>query len=310
MSLAEAGLILGHREALDGQTLHQVSGNTHPHRHALRAAGGTWDKMKQVWVFTGTDPTAEIARQVSAHNAQRGLAEDGVPGVGHNHPPKPHYHGHRQRLRERFMEGDAGQLPDYELLELLLFFSIPRVDVKPLAKDLLERFDGLGGVMAADPERLAEFDKINQPTAVLLRAVRDAALRLGREEIMDRPLLASWQSLIDYLRAAMAHETRECFRVVFLNRKNEVIADEEQQRGTVDHTPVYPREVVKRALDLGATAIILVHNHPSGDPSPSRGDIDMTKEIAEAARLLGIVLHDHVIISRRGHSSFKQMGLL
>nr|WP_082085597.1 DNA repair protein RadC [Magnetospira sp. QH-2] len=266
--------------------------------------------MKQVWVFTGTDPTAEIARQVSAHNAQRGLAEDGVPGVGHNHPPKPHYHGHRQRLRERFMEGDAGQLPDYELLELLLFFSIPRVDVKPLAKDLLERFDGLGGVMAADPERLAEFDKINQPTAVLLRAVRDAALRLGREEIMDRPLLASWQSLIDYLRAAMAHETRECFRVVFLNRKNEVIADEEQQRGTVDHTPVYPREVVKRALDLGATAIILVHNHPSGDPSPSRGDIDMTKEIAEAARLLGIVLHDHVIISRRGHSSFKQMGLL
>ncbi|GAB6053538.1 DNA repair protein RadC [Magnetospira thiophila] len=308
-TLAEAGLILSEREAADGSPEFQVSGNTHPHRHALRAAGGHWHKMKQLWVFSGDNPSAAIAQQVTAHEAQRGLAEDGAPGLGHNQP-KPHYHGHRQRLRERFLDSEPGQLSDYELLELILFFAIPRIDVKPLAKELLARFGGLGGVLAADPDRLAEFDKVNQPTAVLLRAIRDATLRLGREQVLDRPVLASWQALIDYLRSIMAHETRECFRIVFLNRTNEVIADEEQQRGTVDHTPVYPREVVKRALDLGATAIILVHNHPSGDPTPSRGDIEMTKDIKEAARLLGIVLHDHVIISRKGHSSFKQMGLM
>ncbi len=310
-SLAEAGLTVIERAAGDGESEYHLSGNTHPHRHALRAAGGRWHKMKQVWVFEGAPPQAAIARAIAEHRAAAGLGEEiaSPRGLGDNRE-KPHYHGHRRRLRERFMAADLGHLPDYELLELLLFFAIPRVDTKPLAKDLLARFGSLGAVLAADPERLGEFDRLNLPAAVLLRAVRDAGLRLGRAEVFERPLLTSWDALLDYLTAAMAHDANECFRVVFLNRRNEVIADEVQQRGTVDHTPAYPREVIKRALDLGATALVLAHNHPSGDPMPSRGDIDMTREIKQAADLLGIVLHDHVVISREGHASFKQMGLL
>ena len=223
---------------------------------------------------------------------------------------KPHYHGHRSRLRERFLATEGNALPDYELLELLLFHSIPRVDVKPLAKRLIERFGSLAAVLAAPPERLMEEDGLKETSVVLLKAVRESGLRMGREEIMERPVMSSWDALIEYCRAAMAHEDTERFRVLFLNRKNALIADEVQQKGTVDHTPVYPREVVKRALELGATALILVHNHPSGDPEPSRPDIDMTKEVRDAAVALGIVLHDHVIVSRSGYTSFKSLGLL
>ena len=223
---------------------------------------------------------------------------------------KPHYHGHRQRLRERFM-ADAGEnLPDYELLELLLFYSIPRVDVKPLAKDLISRFGSLGGVLNADPKQLEEFDRVKPNTTSLLAAVRSAGLRLGRESIMNKAVLNSWGALLDYCRAAMGYNQTEQFRILVLNRKNVLIADELQQEGTVDHTPVYPREVIKRALDLNATALIMVHNHPSGDPTPSKADIAITKEIAETGDRLGIALHDHVIVTKSKTFSFKREHLL
>ncbi len=222
----------------------------------------------------------------------------------------PHYLGHRQRLRRRFLADEGASLPDYELLELLLFHAIPRIDVKPLAKALIDRFGSLAGVLAADPDRLAEFDRVSETTVGLLKAVRTAGLRMAREDVSERPVLSTWKALIAYCRAAMAHEDTEHVRILYLNRKNMLIADEVQQKGTVDHTPVYPREVVKRALELGATALIMVHNHPSGDPTPSRADIDMTAEVAEAGEKLGIVLHDHIIIARSGHASLKSMGLL
>jgi len=227
-------------------------------------------------------------------------------------PPteKPHYHGHRARLRERFLSDEGDSFPDYELLELLLFHSIPRVDVKPLAKELIERFGSLGAVLTADPDRLSETGRIKENTIVLLKAVRNAGLRLGREEILEKPVLSSWNALIDYCRAAMAHNRTEQFRILFLNRKNMLIADELQQEGTVDHTPVYPREVIKRALDLNATALIMVHNHPSGDPTPSKADIAMTNEIAETGSRLGIALHDHIIVAKSKTYSFKSKGLL
>ncbi len=208
------------------------------------------------------------------------------------------------------MADEGAVLPDYELLELLLFHSIPRQDVKPLAKTLIQRFGSLGGVLAASPERLAEQPSIKESTVVLLKVVRQAAMRLGREEVIERSVLTSWDALLTYCRATMADEDTERFRVLFLNRKNVLIADEIQQKGTVDHTPVYPREVVKRALELGATALILVHNHPSGDSEPSRADVDMTRAVRDACSGVGVVLHDHVIVSKAGHVSFKSMGLL
>lgn len=232
------------------------------------------------------------------------------PNEKENPKTKPHYHGHRDRLRKRFQSDDGDSFPDYELLELLLFYAIPRVDVKPLAKELIERFGSLGGVLNADPSRLSETAKIKENTVVLLKAVRNVALRLGREEILEKPVLSSWNALLDYCRTAMAHNQTEQFRILFLNRKNMLIADELQQEGTVDHTPVYPREVIKRALDLNATALIMVHNHPSGDPTPSKADIAMTKEIAETGGRLGISLHDHIIVAKSKTYSFKSKGLL
>lgn len=223
---------------------------------------------------------------------------------------KPHYTGHRQRLRQRLMAAGPEALPDYELLELVLFAAQPRQDVKPLAKALLERFGSFAAVIAAPPALLAEVDDVGEAAIATLKVVQAAALRLARDEVMQMPVIASWQKLIDYCRASMAREANEQFRVLFLNRRNELIADEVQQTGTVDHTPVYPREVVKRALELGASAIIMVHNHPSGDTTPSRADIEMTVEVRDAAGKLGILLHDHVIVGRRGHSSFKTLGLL
>ena len=208
------------------------------------------------------------------------------------------------------MKGGPEALPDYELLELVLFSALPRRDVKPLAKALLARFGSFAEVINADARALAEVEGIGQAVVVALKTVRAAALRMLRDEVMERPVLSSWQQLIDYCRAAMAYEAAENFRILYLNRKNVLIADEVQQKGTVDHTPVYPREVVKRALELGASALIMVHNHPSGDATPSEDDIEMTREVREAGEKLGITLHDHVIVARSGHNSFKSLGLL
>jgi DNA repair protein RadC len=222
----------------------------------------------------------------------------------------PHYHGHRARLRARFLKDLGKGFADYELVELLLFMAQPRGDVKPLAKALMKRFGTFADLMAADPEEIKKIPGAKEATVVALKFVQAAALRMMQSNLLNRPAITSWQQLLDYCHASMSREKREQFRVLFLDRKNVLIADEVQATGTVDHTPVYPREVVKRALDLGATAIIMVHNHPSGDPAPSAGDIDMTQEIKEAAGALGISLHDHVIIGRDGHASFKNLGLL
>jgi len=206
--------------------------------------------------------------------------------------------------------GGAEAMPDYELLELVLFAAVPRRDVKPLAKALIARFGSFAEVIASPRERLIEVDGVSDGVAAQLKIVAAAALRLSRTQILGKPALTSWAALIDYCAAAMARSQREEFRVLFLDRRNVLIADEVQSTGTIDHTPVYPREIVKRALELGATAIILVHNHPSGDPAPSRADISMTRDVADAAKGLGIVVHDHVIVGRKGHASLKALGLL
>ena len=218
--------------------------------------------------------------------------------------------GHRQRLKRRFLDHGAASFADYELIELLLFNAIPRRDTKPVAKALLARFGNVAEVLAAEPTALMEVAGIGESAVVALKSVEAAAQRMLRDAVIQQPVLSSWEKLLDYCRATLARESREHFRVLYLNRKNVLIADEEQQRGTVDHTPVYPREVVKRALDLGASALIMLHNHPSGDPTPSQGDIAMTREVAEAGRHLGITLHDHVIVARSGHVSFKAEGLI
>lgn len=221
-----------------------------------------------------------------------------------------HFHGHRDRLRARFLEAGPDALPDYELLELLLFQAIPRQDVKPLAKALLAEFGSLWGVVNAPPAALMRRRMVKEAAVAALKVTAAIALRMARQDIVGKPVLGSWTKVMDYCTAAMAHEPVEQFRILFLDRKNTLIADEVQQRGTVDHTPVYPREVVKRALELHASALILVHNHPSGDPQPSRADIDMTKQIVAAATALGVIVHDHIIIGKGRHVSFKGTGLL
>lgn len=223
---------------------------------------------------------------------------------------KPHYLGHRDRLRERFAAAGPDALPDYELLELLLFRLIPRADTKPAAKALLARFGTLAEVLGAPVGLLQEVKGIGPTVALDLKIVAATAQRMARSEIHGREILSSWQQLLDYCRSAMAFEAREQFRILFLDKKNTLIVDEVQQTGTVDHTPVYPREVVKRALELSATAIILVHNHPSGDPTPSRADIEMTKQIIDTAKPLGISVHDHLIIGRKGYASMKGLLLI
>lgn len=223
---------------------------------------------------------------------------------------KPHYTGHRDRLRARFLDGGADSLPDYELLELMLFTAIPRRDVKPIAKILIDRFKNLNGVLNASVAELSSVNGISDTTATTIKVIHAAGLRLLQQDVMARPVLNSWQRLIDYCQAAMANDTKESFRLLFLNKKNEIIADEVQQSGTVDHTPAYPREIMKRSLELGATALILVHNHPSGDPAPSQADIDLTRTIIAAGKPFDITIHDHLIVSRNGTSSFKTMGLI
>jgi DNA repair protein RadC len=218
--------------------------------------------------------------------------------------------GHRERLRARFVKAGADALPDYELLELALFAAIPRRDTKPLAKTLLAKFGSFAEVIAAPRARLLEVKGVGEAVANHLKIVEAAAQRLAKTRVIGRAALSSWAALIDYCTAAMAREQTEAFRILFLDRKNVLIADEVQNRGTIDHTPVYPREIIKRALELGASSIILVHNHPSGDPTPSRADIEMTREIAAASKALGIAIHDHLVIGRAGHASFKSLGLL
>lgn len=218
--------------------------------------------------------------------------------------------GHRQRLRDRFLKGGADAMPDYELLELILFRAIPRRDTKDLAKRLIARFGSFAEVVTASEARLKEVQGAGASVVTELKLIRAASLRLLKSELRDRPLLSSWNQVIDYLRSAQGFEEREQFRILFLDKKNRLLADEVQGQGTVDHTPVYVREVVKRALELSSTAIILVHNHPSGDPTPSRADIDMTRHIIDAGRPLGIQVHDHVIVGRSGHASFKSLRLI
>jgi DNA repair protein RadC len=227
-----------------------------------------------------------------------------------NGSDKPHYIGHRDRLRERFLAAGADALPDYELLELALYAAIPRRDVKPLAKALLSKFGSFAETIAAPRERLLEIEGAGDSVVAHLKIIHAAALRLSKTRVLGRPALSSWQALLDYCTAAMARNAQEEFRILFLDRKNALIADEVQGQGTVDHTPVYPREIVKRALELSASAIILVHNHPSGDPAPSRADIEMTREIVAAAKALRIAVHDHLVVSRGGTTSFKALGIM
>jgi DNA repair protein RadC len=214
------------------------------------------------------------------------------------------------RLRERFLAGGADAMPDYELLEMTLFAALPRRDTKPLAKALLARFGSFAEVIAAPRARLLEVKGVGEAVANHLKIVEAAAHRLAKTRVVGRPVLSSWSALLDYCTAAMARVPNEEFRVLFLDRKNVLITDEVQNRGTVDHTPVYPREIVKRALELGASSLILVHNHPSGDPTPSKADIAMTREIVSAAKALSIAVHDHLVIGRSGHASFKTLNLL
>ncbi len=237
--------------------------------------------------------------------------QDAPPAVLEPGARLPSYiRDHRARLRARFMAGGPDAVPDYELLELVLFRAIPRQDVKPLARSLIERFGDFNRVISAPPARLADVAGVGEAVIVELKLIEAAAQRLARARVINRPVLSSWQALIDYCQTALAHRETEEFRVLYLDRKNVLIADEAQARGTVDHVPVYPREVVKRALEINASALILVHNHPSGDPTPSAADIEMTLRIRDAAEVLGIVLHDHLIIGKAREVSLKAGGYL
>jgi DNA repair protein RadC len=221
-----------------------------------------------------------------------------------------HYLEHRKRLREKFLRSGDGALADYELLELVLFAATPRRDVKPLAKFLIDKFGSFANVIAAPPERLKEVPGVGDGVVAALKTVEAAARRMAQGQVLKRPVLSSWDALLDYCAIAMGRNRTEEFRILFLDRKNALLADEVHQKGTVDHTPVYPREVVKRALELGASAIILVHNHPSDDPTPSKADIAMTREIQTAAKVLRIELYDHLVIGHGRHVSFRAEGLL
>jgi DNA repair protein RadC len=222
----------------------------------------------------------------------------------------PHYLGHRERLRERFRKAGEDALADYELLELVLFRATPRRDVKPIAKALIARFGSFAEVLAARPERLAEIPQLGEASITELKLVEAAARRLTKSAIEKRPAMGSFSAVVDYCRTSMAFNDREQFRILFLDKKNQLIADEVQATGTVDHTPVYPREIMRRALELNATALILVHNHPSGDPTPSTADIHLTQQIIAVGKPLNVLVHDHLIIGRHGHASFKGLQLI
>ena len=304
-----------------------IAGDTFRHKDHLKRAGGVWSRYDQAWRFAtrthlqtllalldgrptgGLAPLGGLAEAPATYDAER-------PHGGGKWGDK-HYHGHRERLRSRFLASGPDALADYELVELLLFFSVWRRDTKPLAKQLLERFGGIGGLLAADLERYRDIDELTRGgeedlkfTAVLLKAVQAMLQRALKEQIKDRPVIGSWTVLIEYLQLAMTHEPAEHFRILFLDKKNILIKDEVQSRGTVDHTPLYPREVVKRALELAASAIIMVHNHPSGDPTPSKPDIEMTRQVVNGLAAVNITVHDHIIVGKNRHTSFKASGLI
>jgi DNA repair protein RadC len=225
-------------------------------------------------------------------------------------PAKPHYHDHRARLRKRFEDGGAHALADYELLELLLFRTIPRQDTKPLAKALLTAFGDLSALLAASPQRIAETPGAGAAVAQDLKLMQALLERAAKAPLRQRTVISSWSQLVNYCRMSMAHAPREQFRVLFLDVKNQLIADEVLNEGTIDHAPVYPREVARRALELSAAAVILVHNHPSGDPKPSAADVAITREVVAAAQAVNVKVHDHLVIGRNGAESFKTLGLL
>lgn len=246
-------------------------------------------------------------------SANHHLGEAPQPDLWSVAPPKPrtarpHYYGHRDRLRERAATA-LSALPDYELLEMQLFRSIPRGDVKPLAKALMARFGSLAGVLAASPAELKTVAGVGEAVTLDLKLLHEMTLRIGRQAVAKRTVITSWSQLLDYVKIALAHEAREQFRVIFLDKKNQLIADEVMNHGTVDHAPVYPREVMRRALELSASSVILVHNHPSGDPTPSSADIEMTRQVVEAGRALRISIHDHLVVGRDGVASFRALGL-
>lgn len=222
----------------------------------------------------------------------------------------PHFHGHRERLRERFRTAGAEALSDYELLELVLFRALPRRDVKPLAKALIQAFGSFAETVHAPDARLREIGGLGEAAITEIKLIAAASSRVAKGQLKQRTVLSSWATVIDYCRTAMAFADKEQFRILFLDKRNQLIADEVQQVGTIDHTPVYPREVVKRALELSATAIIMVHNHPSGDPTPSQADIQMTKAVIEVSKPLGIAVHDHIIVGKHGHASLKGMRVI
>ncbi|MEM9765914.1 MAG: DNA repair protein RadC [Pseudomonadota bacterium] len=261
-------------------------------------------------LFPAAEKAAGPCREAAAGDGAGLAASPAAKRKGALKPGEaPHYHAHRARLRQRFLEAGGAALADYEMLELLLFRAIPRRDVKPLAKRLIGAFGDFNGVLSAPRARLAEIQGLGDAAIAEIKIVEAAAHRLARARALGRHALSSWQALIDYCTTTMAHRDTEQFRCLFLDRKNMLIADEAQGEGTVDHVPVYPREVVKRALALNASAIILVHNHPSGDPSPSRADVEMTRTIEAAARAVGVTVHDHVVIGREEQASLRALGL-
>lgn len=248
---------------------------------------------------------------MSAHPALSLFDNDEAPVAAHNSAAAPSYlSDHRKRLRTRFLEAGADALPDYELLELVLFRAIPRQDVKPLAHRLLSVFGSYNNVISADSLRLEEVKGVGLSVVTELKVVEAAAHRLAKSALTERPLISSWDAVLNYCRTTLAHRDKEQFRLLFLDRKNRLIADEKQAEGTVDQVQVYPREVIKRALDLGASALVMIHNHPSGDPTPSDDDIVLTKAIHKAASALDIVLHDHLIVGRAGEVSLRAEGYL
>ncbi|MEQ8392723.1 MAG: DNA repair protein RadC [Thalassospira sp.] len=257
---------------------------------------------------SGTTPalTPDEAAQSAASSATTSSGKATNPAK----TAKPHYHGHRQRLRERFVKGGPTALADYELLELMLCMAMPRGDVKPLAKALIAQFGSFANVLSARAEDLQTAKGLGEAGIAAIKIAEASAQHLSRERAMELPVIASWEQLIDYCRVRIGHLKTEELHLLFLDRKNRLIADECHQRGTVDHTPVYPREVIKRALELHASAIILVHNHPSGDATPSKGDIEMTRKIIDAAKAMDMSVHDHIIISQAGYNSFKSLGLI
>ena len=309
-TLKAAGLTVSEHAATSGGVVYKISGKTFPHRKLFRELGGQWSGMEEVWVFADADPRTAVSEALGVAGERPQGMSDAQPAELVR-PYEPHYWGHRKRLRDRLLAANEDTLPDYELLELLLFYWNKRADTKPLAKQLLDRFDqSLPSVLNARPDQLEGFEGLDRRALALFKAVRLLAARMAKEEVSERPVLDTWDKLIAYLRASMAHSMVEQFRVLFLDRRNVLIDDKVQHKGTIDHTAAYPREVVKQALELDASAVVVVHNHPSNHPQPSKADVAMTREIREALKKVNVMLHDHLIISRRGHTSFSQMGLL